>query len=47
MEMAVHEWLQMQKPDLWHSGLSKLLQRRGRCIKFLGDYVEYNDSVVE
>ena len=40
MEMAVYEWLQMQKPDLCHNGISKLLQRCGRCIKFLGDYVE-------
>lgn len=30
MEMAVHEWLQMQEPDLCHNGISKLLQRCGR-----------------
>lgn len=40
MEMAVHEWLQTQKPGLCHNGISKLLQRCGRCIKFLADYVE-------
>jgi hypothetical protein len=40
MEVAVHEWLQMHKPDVCHSGISKLPQRCGRYIKFLGDYFE-------
>jgi hypothetical protein len=40
VEMAVREWLQMQKPDFCCDGIFKLVPRSEKCMNKPGDYVE-------
>jgi hypothetical protein len=40
MEMAVREWLRMQKPGFYRDGIFKLVPRRDKYISVLGDYVK-------
>jgi hypothetical protein len=39
-EVAVHEWLQMQKPDFYHTGTFKLMPRWDTRINVLWDCTE-------
>jgi hypothetical protein len=40
VEMALHKWLWMQEPHLYHSRIFKLMPRWDKCINVLRDYVE-------
>jgi len=37
--VAVYEWLQMQKPDLYHDRIFKLMPRCKKCVSVLRDYI--------
>jgi hypothetical protein len=39
MEMAVREWLRVQKPDFHRNGIFKLVARWDKRINVHGDYV--------
>jgi hypothetical protein len=40
VEIAVDEWLRMQKPNFYRDGIFKLVPRWDKCINVLGDYIE-------
>jgi hypothetical protein len=40
LEMAVSEWLQMDKANFYCDRIFKCTPRWGKCINVLGDYVE-------
>jgi len=40
VEVAVSEWLQMQKPVFYCSGIFKCVSRWVNCISLFGDCVE-------
>jgi hypothetical protein len=37
VEMAVHEWFQIQQPNFYNDGIFKLVQRWDKFINVLGD----------